>query len=164
MSVKNAIVRVTLVMITRQERMILMTPEMSAKLKRSVVNHEGRKKFPYPDTLGNITLGIGYNLTARGITDEWIDNQYSEDAEFFYLSLSQYPWFNNLNEDRKIVLLDMCFMGLKKFLTFEKMIEALKESDFMTAAHEMINSKWAEQVKDRAFVLAVAMRKGVYDV
>jgi len=141
-----------------------MTPEMSAKLKRSVVNHEGRKKFPYPDTLGNITLGIGYNLTARGITDEWIDKQYDEDAEYFYNQLSQNLWFQKLNQDRQIILVDMCFMGVKKFMTFKKMIQALKMNDFDRAADEMLDSVWALQVKDRAIILSNAMREGVYYV
>jgi len=162
--VKNAIVRVTLVWIIHHGRKILMTPEMSAKLKRSVVNHEGRKKFPYPDTLGNITLGIGYNLTARGITDEWIDKQYDEDAEYFYNQLSQNLWFQKLNQDRQIILVDMCFMGVKKFMTFKKMIQALKMNDFDRAADEMLDSVWALQVKDRAIILSNAMREGVYYV
>ncbi len=164
MSVKSVIVRAILQSIIHPGRKILMTPEMSAKLKRSVVNHEGRKKFPYLDTLGNITLGIGYNLSARGICDEWIDNQFGEDAEFFYMTLMQNAWFQKLNQDRKIVLIDMCFMGVKKFMTFKKMIEALKKNDFELAADEMLNSDWAAQVKERAVVLAKAMREGVYNV
>lgn len=143
----------------------MMTPEMSAKLKRSLILHEGYEKFPYPDTLGNITIGIGYNLTARGISDDWINSQYNDDVSFFYQQLnSDYIWFANLDLDRQIVLIDMCFMGYKKFQEFTEMIAALARGDYVEAAREMLNSIWATQVKGRAVTLAQAMSSGVYNV
>lgn len=141
-----------------------MTPMGAAKLKRSLVGHEGRSNLPYTDTKNKITIGIGYNLTDRGLSDSWIDQQYAEDVHYFYSRLCDYDWYRALNEDRQIVLIDMAFMGMKKFLTFRKMIAALEKSDFIVAANEMLNSTWSQQVGKRSFTLAEAMRKGVYDV
>lgn len=143
----------------------MITPEMKAKLRRSLINHERLRHFPYVDTVGKITIGIGYNLTDRGMDDAWINAQYEKDVAFFYNKLNEaYPWFKNLNLDRQIVLIDMAFMGFKKFSTFKKMLNALEAGDYKRAYEEMLDSKWAEQVKSRAKVLANAMRLGVYDI
>lgn len=141
-----------------------MTPDMILKLRRSLVEHEGKKNFPYVDTEGKITIGIGYNLTDRGLPDAWINNQFNEDVNYFYQQLSQFNWFHLLNEDRQIVLIDMCFMGFKAFMSFKKMISALEDKDFKTASFEMLNSKWASQVKGRAAALAQGMLTGVYSI
>lgn len=137
---------------------------MIEKLKRSLTLHEGRKNHPYVDTVGKITIGVGYNLTDRGLDDKWIDDQLIKDIEYFYGQLSRYDWFNQLNEDRKIVLIDMSFMGVKKLLTFKKLIAALEQKNYQEAANEMMNSIWAKQVKQRAFDLAQAMLEGVYTI
>ena len=143
----------------------MMTQEMQAKLKRSLVLHEGRKNFPYDDGLGNITIGIGYNLTARGLSDEWVDTQYNQDVAYFYNRLmDDFFWFKDLNIDRQIVLVDMCFMGYKKFLSFKKMLGFLAESDYKNTAKEMLDSEWAKQTKGRAEKLACAMEEGEYHV
>lgn len=141
-----------------------MTPEMKAKLRRSLVHHESYEKFPYTDTVGKITIGIGYNLSDRGLSDEWINNQYQADVDYFYGQLLAFPWFEQLTSDRQIILIDMAFMGWKKFLTFDKMLNALLTHDYKKAAFEMINSKWAEQVKGRAAALAHGMLTGVYEI
>lgn len=142
-----------------------MNTDMAAKLRRSLVLHEEYKKFPYVDTVGKITIGIGYNLTDRGIDDQWINDQYNRDVAYFYAQLSKdFDWFLSLNEDRQIVLVDMCFMGYQRFLEFKGMLDALAKGDFKQAAVEMLDSKWATQVKGRATSLAHGMLTGVYIV
>ena len=142
-----------------------MTPEILAKLRRSLVAHEDCRKYPYVDSVGKITIGIGYNLTDRGIDDEWINARYLKDVNYFYDQLSsQFGWYQDLTHDRQIVLIDMAFMGWKKFLTFNKMLHALLHHDYKQAAYEMLNSKWAEQVNGRATTLAQAMLTGAYNI
>lgn len=141
-----------------------MTPEMMSKLRRSLIKHEDLRKFPYVDSVGKITIGIGYNLTDRGIDDDWINKQYLQDVNYFYSQLCQFPWFSRLNEDRQIVLIDMSFMGWKNFLEFHDLLSALEFHDYKRAAFCMLNSEWANQVKNRAAQLAQGMLSGVYDV
>lgn len=142
-----------------------MAPDLAVKLRRSLVKHEGLKRFPYTDTLGNTTIGIGYDLSARGLPLEWINSQYEQDVEYFYNQLSSdFKWFSSLNADRQIVLVDMCFMGYKRFLEFEKMLAFLAQGNFVEAANEMLESEWAAQVKSRAIELAEGLRTGVYNV
>lgn len=142
--------------------------EFFAKIKRSVNSHEDMKLFPYVDTKNKITIGRGYNLTDRGLPVPILESLYDTDVNFFYTQLSTYPWFSHLNDDRKITLIDMCFMGLKRLLGFKNMISCLSCQDFEGAANEMLNSLWADEVGksvgQRAFVLSRAMRTGIYNI
>jgi lysozyme len=142
----------------------MMTPEQLAKLKKSITLHEGYSKFPYTDTVGKITIGYGYNLTDRGLSDIVLNNLYLEDIQYFYNQLSQFDWYPQLTPDRQIALIDMAFMGWKKFLTFNKMIKALSQGDYEQAAFEMLHSKWAKQASTRAITLAHVILTGVYDL
>src|SRR5574341_103685 len=36
------------------------------RMEEQLVLHEGLETAPYPDTEGNWTIGVGYNVTARG--------------------------------------------------------------------------------------------------
>lgn len=140
---------------------MILSPEMRAALKQLLVKHEGYKNFPYLDTEGNITIGIGYNLTSRGLPDTWINHQYEEDVKYFHEKLLEdYPWYEHLDDIRKMVLINMCFMGYRKFQSFKKMINCLSLGDYRGAAREMMDSKWAEQVKSRANQIAVMMLSG----
>lgn len=140
----------------------MMTPEFRKQLKAMLIKHEGYSKFPYTDTVGKITIGVGYNLTDRGLPDAWINAQLDTDIDYFYDRLSNtFSWFEKLDDIRKFVLVDMCFMGFKRFLEFKNTIAALARGDYYTAAAEMLDSKWATQVKGRAIELAEMMRHGM---
>lgn len=144
-----------------------MTKEIFLKVKRSLIKHEGYCTYPSVESnepITKITIGIGYNLTDRGMGHEWIDKQFEQDVNYFYKQLCEFPWYHLLNEDRQVILIDMAFMGWKRFLEFKNMIAALEKRDYFLAASEMIHSKWADEVKERAIVLAHAMTTGVYDV
>jgi len=145
--------------------MSMMPPEMFVKLRRSLIKHEGYSNKIYADSVGKITCGIGYNLSDRGVNDQFIESNFLADVTYFDTQLlSDFLFYSKLNYDRQIVLIDMAFMGYKKLLSFKKMFNALERQDFEEAAKEMLDSKWAQQVKDRAIELADAMKTGVYDV
>ena len=138
-----------------------MTPESKKKLKELLVSHESYKQFPYVDTTGHITIGIGRNLTERGVSHNEAYTLLDDDILYFTDKLSQLDWFVNLDEIRQLVLVDMCFnLGLNNLLNFKEMIKYLKVKNYEGAAQEMIHSKWAEQVKDRAVQLADIMEIG----
>jgi len=133
-----------------------------AQLKQLIVSHEDKTNFPYVDTKGNVTIGIGYNLTARGLPDSWVNQQYDEDVTYFNQQLTQdFDWYEGLCDARKMVLIDMCFMGYKTFKEFERMLQALRYGDYEKAAQEILNSLWAQQVHGRAKQDAEIMRTGV---
>jgi lysozyme len=128
----------------------MMPDSMQVSLRKLLIDHEGYKRMPYVDTVGKVTIGIGYNLTDRGLPDSWINSQYEEDVDYFYTQLNQdFSWYKNLNEARQIALIDMAFMGYKRFLGFEKMLAAFAQENYVVAANEIENSEWYDEVKDR---------------
>lgn len=143
----------------------MMTTEMAAKLRKSLIEHEGYKKFLYFDTAEppRATIGIGYNISERGLSDDWINHQYLADVTYFYNQLNEFPWYKDLNPDRQIILIDMSFMGWRRFLEFENMIQALSIHNYAQAAYEMLQSEWAKQVKSRSAKLAQGMLSGEYN-
>lgn len=139
-----------------------MTPEGKQKLKGLLVRHEKYMQFPYSDTTGHLTVGIGRNLTDRGVSATEAFYLLGDDVDYFDSKLLQYlRCYSGLSEARQIALVDMCFnLGVQGFLNFKEMIAALEMGDHGRAADEMLNSKWAQQVGDRANVLANIIRTG----
>ena len=141
-----------------------MTAEVRVNLREMLIRHEEYSKYPYPDIVGKITIGIGYNLTDRGLPDRYINELFNEDVDFCYSKLSEnFVWFDGLSDDRKIVLLNMCYnLGWKRFLTFKKMLSAIEEKNYKLASDEMLDSNWAKQVGKRATELAYIMEEGLW--
>ena len=150
-----------------------------------LIAHEGLRLQVYKDTLGIDTIGIGRNLEDRGITKEeldWMDIP-SMDAVYeygitegdaMYLAKNDvqiveeelvraHPCVEELDAVRQLVLMDMAFnLGVPRLCKFKKMWAAVHENKFDVAAKEMLDSRWANQVKSRATKLAHAMHHGEF--
>jgi len=139
-----------------------MQPEIRLKLRESLIKDEEYTNFPYVDVVGKITIGAGYNLTDRGLPDRYLLELLNEDMDFHYKKLNEcYVWFASLTDNRKVSLLNMCYnLGWRKFLSFNKMLSAISKRDYELAAREMLDSRWAQQVGDRAIRLANLMEEG----
>lgn len=122
---------------------------------------EGVKRFPYTDTVGKTTIGVGHNLTDNGLTNEQIDKILIDDVAAAYAPLNALPWFLNLDFIRQAVLVNMMFnLGPTRFLGFHKMLTHMEACDYPGAAQEMLDSEWAKQVGDRAQRLAKQLATG----
>lgn len=139
-----------------------MSPEGRQKLKALLTSHEKYVQFPYTDTTGHLTVGIGRNLTDRGISTTEAFYLLDEDILYFSGKLAHFlPSFPGLNEARQIALIDMCFnLGIQGFLGFHDMISELESGHYEEAASAMLNSKWAKQVGERATTLSNIIRSG----
>ena len=140
----------------------MMTPEGKQKLRALLIQHESYRQFPFTDSTGHLTIGIGRNLIDRGISSTEAFYLLDDDVLYFSNKLCHFlPSFSKLSEPRQIALVDMCFnLGIQGFLNFKEMIAALEVHDYVRAADEMLSSKWAEQVGERATCLANIMRTG----
>lgn len=129
-----------------------------SQLKR----HEGFRSKPYLDTVGKLTIGYGRNLDDRGINEQEAELLLHTDIEIAIYDCKRiFPKFEFLSEIRQSVLANMAFnLGHAKLSGFKKMIDAVNRCDFYEAADEMLDSKWARQVKNRAFELSQLMRDG----
>ena len=152
-------------------------------LMEKLIAHEGLRLQVYEDSLGIATIGIGRNLEDRGITPEeleWMDipnmaivhTMGITEADAMYLAqndvqiveeelLRAHPCVDRLDAVRQLVLVDMAFnLGVPRLCNFKKMWAAVEAEDFPTAAKEMLDSRWANQVKSRSTKLAHAMHTG----
>ena len=146
---------------------------------------EGLRLQVYKDTLGIDTIGIGRNLEDRGITKEeltdldipTIEHVYEygiTEADAVYLATNDvqiveeelvraHPCVDRLDSVRQLILIDMAFnMGVPRLCKFKNMWAAVHNEDYPTAAKEMLDSRWAKQVKGRATKLANAMHNGEF--
>ncbi len=156
-----------------------------AHLLEELVKHEGLRLQVYQDTLGIDTIGIGRNLKDRGISKEELDEldiptidhvyEYGiTEADAMVLAendvqiveeelLRAHPCVEDLDAVRQLVLVDMAFnMGVPRLCKFKKMWNAVHEKKFDIAAKEMLDSRWANQVKSRSVKLANAMHNGEF--
>jgi lysozyme len=131
-------------------------------LKALLVKHEGLKLKVYKDTAGKLTIGVGRNLTDDGISEDEARMLLDNDISTMWKLMSGLtPSFGSLDDARQHVLMDMGFnMGIGNLRLFTKMLTAIEARDFETAATEMLSSKWAHEVGDRAIELAAMMRVG----
>jgi lysozyme len=132
------------------------------KLVDQLIKHEGMELKVYKDSLGIETIGIGRNLVDRGVTEEEARYLCNNDIEIVERELvASFPFVAGLDDCRLRVLLDMAFnIGIPRLRGFAKMWAAVEEGDYPTAAIEMLDSKWAKQVKTRAYTLARMMETG----
>lgn len=125
---------------------------------------EGLRLKPYTCPSGKLTIGYGHNLEDNGITKEMAEDLLYLDLEVANMECyAKIPCYSILDDGRRFVLLDMCFnMGINKLLTFKKMLSALNKKDFVEAKKQLLDSKYARQVGNRAQVLARILETGVW--
>jgi len=128
--------------------------------------HEGIRLKPYYCTSGKLTIGIGRNLEDNGISKAEATFMLQNDLVRLIEELdNQIPWWRDLSDVRRRILVDMAFnMGTFGLTKFKNMLAAAREGDFDKAADEMMNSRWAEQVGQRAKRLSDAMRADEIEV
>jgi lysozyme len=123
--------------------------------------HEGLRLFPYTDSTGHVSVGIGRNLSDKGISREEAYVLLSDDMRSTATECLSFPWWDNLNDVRQRVIADMCFnLGLTGLRKFVRMLLAVEEGRYADAAKFMLRSKWATQVGNRAARLSRMMETG----
>jgi lysozyme len=126
---------------------------------------EGTVPHAYQDSEGYWTIGCGRLIDKRlggGLSDDEINYLLNNDlfrAEKTARAL--FAGFDRLSDARKAVLVNMSFnLGQTRLAGFQRLREAVKEQDWEQAAAELLDSKWATQVGQRAVRLANQMRQG----
>lgn len=133
-----------------------------AQIKR----HEGFRDHVYCDTVGVLTGGWGHAFLEGSripleVAEALLRHDLGAiDRDYTNLNLPIDP----KDSVRRYVIKNMLFnIGLGRLLRFKKMLAAIRAGDYKKAADEMMDSKWARQVKGRAVELAEMMRTGEYD-
>jgi lysozyme len=134
------------------------------KLAAQLEVDEDRRKFIYKDTVGKLTGGVGRNLSDRGFSDDEIDLMLKNDIAAVERGLDRtIPWWRKLDDVRQNVIANMAFnMGVPRLLGFSMTLDLVNSGRFDAAADEMLRSRWAVQVGDRAKRLSNMMRNGTF--
>lgn len=134
------------------------------QLRQQLRRDEGLRLKPYTDTVGKLTIGVGRNLTDRGISDDEALQLLDNDIAICIGELrSNFPWFDRLDEPRQGVLVNMCFnLGIVKLSKFGTTLGLIRTGDYEQASVTMLQSRWAQQVGNRALRLSEQMRVGAW--
>ncbi len=133
-------------------------------LRAQLIAHEGLRLQPYTDTVGKLTIGVGRNLTDRGISKAEALYLLDRDLDDAIRDCLSFSWFVDLDSVRQRAWVDLVFnMGLPTLKTFTATIAAMARQDYAAAAKHLLASKWARQVKGRAVTIAAMVRDGRMD-
>ena len=133
-----------------------MKEELVNEIRDHIKEYEGYSALVYECTAGYATIGYGRNLEQRGITKEEAEHLLANDIQQCIKELKGIMnKFDDLPEKAQLVLIDMCYnLGLSKLLNFENMLDAIDARDWEKASAELLDSRYAAQVKRRARINA----------
>lgn len=140
---------------------------MRSELVKQLRGDEGVIPHAYQDHLGYWTIGVGRLIDKRkggGLRDDEISYLLNNDIDDRVEALTRrLPWFQDLDDARKGVLLNMSFqMGVDGLLGFKNTLELIRQRKYENAAHAMLQSLWAKQTPERAERMAKQMLTGLW--
>jgi lysozyme len=126
--------------------------------------HEGLRLRMYKCPADKWTIGYGFNLEAREITEEVAEQLLVIVFADIEDSLLKHGLlFYEHNDARKAVLVNMAYqLGITGLLKFKRMIAAYRDCNYIQASNEMLDSRWAKQTANRAETLAEQMLTGEF--
>jgi lysozyme len=146
----------------------------SERLMRQLERDEGICLEVYKDSLGYKTVGIGHliedddprwlrNLQVGDkITLAQAEELFEEDLEIATEHAEEIfgtSWIFFPDIAREVFINMLFNLGRDNFLEFENTIQAAHQLDWAKVAVEMLDSKWANQVGDRANRLSTLIEK-----
>ena len=140
------------------------------QLRQELADDEGCKYSVYLDHLNLPTFGIGHLITESDpefgqpigteVSEERVRKAFNLDVAVTIDECKVlYPDFDDLPEECQHVIANMMFnMGRPRLSKFKMMKAAIDNRDFNEAAEQMIDSRWHDQVPNRAKRLVKRMR------
>lgn len=140
------------------------------QLKQELAEDEGCKYEIYLDHLGLPTVGIGHLITeddpearmnvGTPVSEERVNMLFRRDIAVTVEDCHRlYDDFKDLPEEAQLIIANMMFnLGYPRLSKFVGMKSCVDKRDFNGAAEEMIDSKWFDQVPNRAKRLVARMR------
>jgi lysozyme len=134
-----------------------------------IMKHEGCVPDPYDDSEGILTVGVGHNLVAHPLPGEVypmsqdrMQEVLADDLQDTIATLElALPWVTELDDVRQAVLIDMAFnMGVDGLLEFKNTLAMVHAAQYQLASQNMLLSKWAQQVGQRAIEDSTMMQTG----
>ena len=139
------------------------------KLREELKEDEGCKYEIYLDHLGLPTFGIGHLVTewdeeyekevGTEVSEERVNNCFVADIHGTIKDCNiLYSNFSEIPGEVQLILANMMFnLGRPRLSKFVRMREAVNKGDWQEAKIQMLDSKWAKQVPNRANRLSERM-------
>ena len=140
------------------------------KLRRDLEIDEGVKYEIYLDHLGYPTFGIGHLITeddsedgldvGTSIDTVRVHEAFEDDVQNVLSDCEKlYVQWEHLPEEVQLIVANMMFnMGYTRLSKFKGMKRGVDARDWNAAADEMVDSRWYNQVTNRADRLVKRMR------
>jgi lysozyme len=140
------------------------------QLRKEIAEDEGVKYEIYLDHLDLPTFGIGHLITdtdeeygspvGTPVTEDRVNECFDKDVEVVLSDCEKlYEDFYDLPEEAQLIIANMMFnMGYPRLSKFKGMKRGVDNRDWDTAADEMVDSRWYNQVTNRANRLVKRMR------
>ena len=131
---------------------------------------EGIKHEIYLDHLGYPTFGIGHLVTESDpehgqevgtpVSEDRVIEAFESDLESVLSDCNRlYPDFESLPEEAQQIIANMMFnLGYPRLSKFRNMKACVDQKDWMGAGDEMMDSRWYNQVPNRAGRLVNRMK------
>ena len=141
------------------------------KLRKELEADEGRIDEIYTDHLGYPTFGIGHLVVERDpeygkeigtyVPEYRVIKAFKQDIETVLSDCNRlYEDFEDLPEEAQRVIANMMFnMGYTRLSKFRGMKRGVDARDWNDAADEMVDSRWYNQVTNRATRLVERIRR-----
>ena len=131
----------------------MFTPnKMLAEAKEMLIKHEGIRVHPYKCSEDKLTIGIGRNLEANGISEEEAMYLLGNDIDRVINNLDKiFPAWKVMPKRARLVCIDMSFqMGITGFMNFRRTRALMEMGAWLEASEELLRSKYAVQTPNRA--------------
>jgi len=140
------------------------------QLREELADDEGCKYEIYLDHLALPTFGIGHLIkdadpehgqpVGTPVSEERVRQAFDLDILVTIEDCHRlYDDFDDLPEEAQLVIANMCFnLGYPRLSKFKNFRAAVEERDWMRAADEMVDSRWHDQVPNRAKRLVKRIR------
>jgi GH24 family phage-related lysozyme (muramidase) len=128
-----------------------MDNDTRIKLKGLLIQQEDLRLMPYTDITGNITIGVGRNLSVRGISKPEALSLLDDDIDYFSQKLEiALPWLSNLDSGRYLGVFSIAFnMGLHGLLGCDDLLSYLENKQWQQAHDDCLGLLAAKQDKLR---------------
>ena len=119
---------------------------------KMLLKHEGMRTFPYKCSENKLTIGIGRNLEANGITEDEAMYLLANDIKRTTEDLDKnYGAWITFPAEARMVCIDLVFnLGITGFMKFKKTRQLMELGMWLEASEELLDSRYATQLPNRS--------------
>ena len=133
-----------------------------------IVDDEGSRIWPYVDTAGHRSWGVGHDLDAEPVAadvaallNQAVLLQFQHDLDAVLAVASTEPWWTSLNDVRQASIADMLFnLGVRAIQTFGTFFGYIAAQRWTDAAADLRTTKVYRQLPTRYERLATIIETG----